>query len=65
MNYKKITEEEIQKFTLKDPMNKILNLYKEKRDLLGHNFMSELFQIIQLIQSLIFPTFFNKYDKNR
>jgi hypothetical protein len=33
MNNKGLTEEDIQIFTLKDPKNEILNLYKDNRDL--------------------------------
>ncbi len=34
MRGKELTEEEIQKFTLKDPNNEIINSYKDNRDLL-------------------------------
>jgi hypothetical protein len=32
INNKELTEEETQKFTLKDPKNKILNLHKDSRE---------------------------------
>ncbi len=35
MRGKELKEEEIQKYTLKDPKNKIINLYKDNRDLLN------------------------------
>jgi hypothetical protein len=34
MGGKELTEEEIKKYTLEDPKNKIINLYKDNRDLL-------------------------------
>ncbi len=33
MGRKELTEKERQKYTLKDPKNKIINLYKDNRDL--------------------------------
>jgi hypothetical protein len=38
MGGKELTEEEIQKYTLKDPKNKLTNLYKDNEDLLNKHY---------------------------
>jgi hypothetical protein len=42
MGGKELTDEEIQKFTLKDPKNKIINLYKDNRELLKTHYHLKL-----------------------